>query len=220
MKEMLYPEARKLFSPGDYLLWHGEGIISRAVRIFSADPDCGIPEDAQVAVNHVSRLWMKANHPIGPRWMQMEADAVDDGILAGDVHPRFVSEAIRKYNGYAIWCPLIPPMNRYRDRMSAWLIYYIGVGYDHGDLVKQAVMRVEPNEHDLFCSEYSEFVDRRSFGWPEHNPRKSWIFKEHPEFLKNECVQALLSDNVATQPTETYGLPWIMDRVKLLMEDA
>ncbi len=132
----LYNEYRGLMKTGDMLLWANQTALGAAIRAFS-----------RATVNHASTIAVLRGYN-EPRNFTVEA--LEDGIVVN-----FLSSVLEKYNGEVWWYQLLPEWDtdEFRAYVERNMFRHVGVPYDIGSLLKNAVTRVQANDRKLFCSE-------------------------------------------------------------------
>lgn len=193
MREILsYSEARTQFGAGDCITWEGESALSSGIELVTGHK-----------TTHISVL-LKQIREAQNRWLIMEAWEGGHGFLSGEVGDNFLSKKIREYNGKAVWRPLHPTLDDYRDAIAGRLWEYKGLKYDYRSLVRQVGGRVLVGREAMFCSELAQICYREGI------PRE--VLAVMPWTVE---MRLLVDCRVAMQPGDFEELPLFYREVEL-----
>jgi len=133
----LYYPVRDRIQTGDMLEWRSGGIIGPVIRLFTGKDR-----------NHTSMCVALGDHVqfLKPHKYIMEAN------FPG-LELELISRRLEDYGGQVWWSHLKGGTPEMRDRMEKWALLQVGVKYDFGGLLWNAVARVSANARRLFCSE-------------------------------------------------------------------
>ncbi len=143
MESKKYQFLRPGMDTGDLLLFHGEGAIPWAIRVFSRGD-----------VNHAAYV-LRIREFLGDRVLQI--GAVGKGFI-----PTPLSDYLAHYHGKAYWLPLNPEYHRLRRQIGREALNLSGVAYDYGSLFRNALGYVSTDAARLFCSEAVQVVGARA----------------------------------------------------------
>lgn len=170
----LYYANRHRLQTGDHIGWQSHTALGWAIRKFSGG---GEP------INH-SSLVIRFKEYDSERVYVLEA--LDHGIVL-----RALSERLIGFKGRAWWYGLKPDFDDRRTAMGAWALDHVGVRYDWGSLLRNAIGKVSADATRFFCSEYW-FMGAQSAGIlpyieGQKAPRPSGIL-ELGVFDHKECI--------------------------------
>ena len=135
-----YEVMRPSLRTGDIVLWKGNGLLSRAIRIWSKYSHASL----------VVRFDPSADGAIlGEQVFLIEA-------LEGGLEFRRMSSRIRGYDGDVhVLQPFMPDHSRLAVFNFAFSRLADGVGYDYGGLIANIFGRVSSDARRYFCSEFA-----------------------------------------------------------------
>lgn len=131
---MQYEKISKYILSGDVILWKGNHLISRAIRLFSE-------------YSHAS-LILRLNEFEGLKDRRFVLEAVNKGITIN-----LLSEAFKEH-GEAYLFSLKEEHNDKRDQIISWAMGKMGTPYDFHGVFRNIFGRVSSDVKRLFCSEY------------------------------------------------------------------
>ncbi len=138
-----YERARQRMATGDVILWKGNGLISRAIRLWTP-------------FSHASLvLRLKEFKGLKDRRFLLEA-------LASGIELRLLSRRLNGYKGEAWWFPLLDEYQGKRAEIAAWALNQVGKGYDYGSLIRNMLGRVNADARSYFCSEFVFLAYKRA----------------------------------------------------------
>jgi len=119
---------------GDLLEWQSKTALGWLIRKFTGRD-----------VNHTS-LVIRFTSFDQERVYNLEA-------LARGVYPNLLSRRLEHHRGKVYWLQLRPGYDSQRVGIAREAMKYVGLKYDYGSLLKQAISRVSAQTDAFFCSE-------------------------------------------------------------------
>ena len=139
-----YLSVRDMIDTGDGLLWKGNSVLGRAIRIWSP------------SYNHASIVFNEFKQEVNdegmitPTWTRKHIlEALDNGIVL-----RQISKRLEEYDGEAYWLPVKDQYKTWREGVGSWALDQVGTKYDYGSIIKNMFGRASLSLNLLFCSEY------------------------------------------------------------------
>ena len=73
--------------------------------------------------------------------------------LGGGFYPNYLSRRLQGYKGKVWWHRVLPEFEQYRQGAAEWVADMIGIKYDYGSLLMNALCHTSADARELFCSE-------------------------------------------------------------------
>lgn len=152
---LTYKVARDRMQTGDVILWKGNSILGRLIRLWTP-------------FNHASLIVRLEGYEgrDGERRYIMEA-------LEGGIDLNLLSASIRGYDGEAWWFPLKSKYDSQRNFIREYALDNCTAKYDYNGLLSNALGRISPDAQRYICSEFILFAwaDAGVLWLPEKVPR-------------------------------------------------
>ncbi len=133
---MKYKTARPHIVTGDAILWKGNGIISRLIRLWTPYSHASLVVRLRVSEKLQERVFL--------------VEALSTGLEL-----RLLSKRLENYRGEAFWFHIDTTAEQKLSILEFALTKCAsGIRYDFGSIIKNMLGRVSLDAHQYFCSEF------------------------------------------------------------------
>lgn len=139
-----YDAIRPLIRTGDALVWAGDTVLQRGIRVWQK------PENSTIGLSHAS---MVIRPQIFDSWINRVFMIEATGLLG--LHPAILSDQLVKEHGRCFHISTtLSAEQRMKIEEAAIIDACSGIKYDFGGCWSEIVARVSTDARKYFCSEY------------------------------------------------------------------